>query len=214
MCIWYYTVMRRLTTGIRSEQSVVRRLRRRANVTERTCTNLETWHCFGLLMDESPFLSKIGRLHPYWRYSLASNFPLQSVYLEFPKILNTVVYAVHRWPKCRYGAHDRIWNCILLMKILSQCVKWSTICICGQSSRCLQLVKISCKLLSGWNNHREKIRWDSEQRNLNEFFYRTLKYHLSGMKYLQQWFSTAGLHIFAKFARSPRIWWWWLYEIK
>jgi hypothetical protein len=49
------TVMRCLTTGIRSEKYVVRQFRRRANVTECTNTNLETWHWLGLLMDESPF---------------------------------------------------------------------------------------------------------------------------------------------------------------
>jgi len=35
-----YTVMRRLTTGIRSEKRVVRRFRRCANVIECTYTNL------------------------------------------------------------------------------------------------------------------------------------------------------------------------------
>ena len=49
------TVMRCLTTGIRSEKCVVKRLRHCANVTECTYTNLETWHRLGLLMDESPF---------------------------------------------------------------------------------------------------------------------------------------------------------------
>jgi hypothetical protein len=34
--------MRRLTTGIRSEKCVVRRLRRGANVIERTYTNLDS----------------------------------------------------------------------------------------------------------------------------------------------------------------------------
>jgi len=34
--------MRRLTTGIRSEKCIVRRFRRRANVTECTYTNLES----------------------------------------------------------------------------------------------------------------------------------------------------------------------------
>ena len=34
MCIWYYTVMRRSMTGIRSEKCVVRRFRRPVNVIE------------------------------------------------------------------------------------------------------------------------------------------------------------------------------------
>ena len=38
------TVMRRLTTGIRSEKCFVRRFRRRANVTGCTYTTFETWH--------------------------------------------------------------------------------------------------------------------------------------------------------------------------
>ena len=36
-----YSVMRRLTTGIRSQKCVVRRFRRCAKVTERTYTNLD-----------------------------------------------------------------------------------------------------------------------------------------------------------------------------
>jgi hypothetical protein len=39
---WRRTVMRRLTTGIRSEKCVVRRFRRRKNVIECTYTNLDT----------------------------------------------------------------------------------------------------------------------------------------------------------------------------
>jgi len=38
----YTTVMRRLTTGIRSEKCVVRRFRRCANVIECTYTNLDS----------------------------------------------------------------------------------------------------------------------------------------------------------------------------
>ena len=38
------TVMRRLTTGIRSEKCVVRLVRRYANVVECTYANPETWH--------------------------------------------------------------------------------------------------------------------------------------------------------------------------
>ena len=37
-----YTVMRRLTTGIRSEKCVVRQFRRRANVIDCTYTNLDS----------------------------------------------------------------------------------------------------------------------------------------------------------------------------
>ena len=37
-----YTVMRRLTTGIRTEKRVVRRFRRCANVIECTYTNLDS----------------------------------------------------------------------------------------------------------------------------------------------------------------------------
>jgi hypothetical protein len=48
---------------------------------------------------------RIGRIHPYWRFVLASNFPPQSAYLGFPKILTTVVYAVRRWLKRHYAAH-------------------------------------------------------------------------------------------------------------
>ena len=51
-------------------------------------------------------VSRIGSFHPYWRYALASNFPPQSAYLEFPKISITVVYAVRRWPKRRYAGHE------------------------------------------------------------------------------------------------------------
>ena len=101
--------MRRLSTGIRSEKRVVRRFRRCANVIKCTDTNLETWHWLGLLMDESLFghpFSELGRFHPHWKFALASNFPSQSSYLDFPKILNTVVYAVRRWPKRRYAEHD------------------------------------------------------------------------------------------------------------
>jgi hypothetical protein len=143
MCIWHYTVMRRLTMGICSEKCIVRHFCHHANVIECTYTNLETWYWLGLLMDEKSFqtsFSTIGRFHPHWRFTLAGNFPPQSAYLEFPKILNTVVYAVRRWPKRHYAARDRTWNCMLLMKTLSQCVKWrSILCICRQSSRCLQL---------------------------------------------------------------------------
>ena len=48
----------------------------------------------------------IGRFHSNWKFAIASNFPPQSAYLGFPKILTTVVYAVRRWPKHRYAAHD------------------------------------------------------------------------------------------------------------
>jgi hypothetical protein len=49
--------------------------------------------------------SRRGRFQPYWRFVLLSNFPPQSAYLEFPKILTTVVYAVRRWTKRHYAAH-------------------------------------------------------------------------------------------------------------
>jgi len=42
MYVQGYTVMRRLTTGIRSEKYVARRLRRCANVTECTYKNLDS----------------------------------------------------------------------------------------------------------------------------------------------------------------------------
>jgi hypothetical protein len=53
-------------------------------------------------------VSRIESFNPYWRIALERNFPPQSAYLEFPKILTTVRYAVDRWPKCHYVAHDYI----------------------------------------------------------------------------------------------------------
>jgi hypothetical protein len=111
----YVLAMFHLTMGIRSEKCVVKWYRRRSNFRECTYTNLETWHWLGFLMDESPIrlsVSRIGRLHPYWRFGLASYFPPQSAYLELQKILTTVVYAVRRWPKRRYAAH----GCSLLLQ--------------------------------------------------------------------------------------------------
>jgi len=103
------------------------------------CNLSLTWPPYGFESFQAS-ISKIERFHPYWRFALASNFPPKSAYLDFLKILNTVVYVVCHRPKRRYVAHDRTWNCKLLMKTLSQCVKWGTILrICGQSSRYLQL---------------------------------------------------------------------------
>ena len=110
-----FTVMRRLTTWIRSEKRVVRRFCRCANVMECTYTNFEIWHkLWNLALTWPPYgwksfqasVSTIVRSHPYWRFALVSNFSPQSAYLEFPKILITVVYAARRWPKSRYAAHD------------------------------------------------------------------------------------------------------------
>jgi hypothetical protein len=42
LCCRLFTVMRRLTTGIRSEKCVVRRFRRCANVIECTHTNVDS----------------------------------------------------------------------------------------------------------------------------------------------------------------------------
>jgi hypothetical protein len=67
-----------------------------------TYTNHATWHWSGLLMGESPFRHLFPEwFHSYWRFTLVRNFPPQLAYLEFPKILTTVVYAVRRWPKHR-----------------------------------------------------------------------------------------------------------------
>ena len=52
-------------------------------------------------------IPRIGRYHPNWRFPLASNFSPQSAYLDFPKILATVIYVFRRNPK-RYVAHDCI----------------------------------------------------------------------------------------------------------
>jgi hypothetical protein len=57
-----FGIMRRLTTGIRSEKRVVSRFRRCPNVIECTYTNFETWYWLGLLMDERP------SRHPFPQY--------------------------------------------------------------------------------------------------------------------------------------------------
>ena len=56
------------------------------------CNLALTWPPYG---SESflASISRIGRFNPYQIFALASNFPPQSAYLEFPKILTTVVYA-------------------------------------------------------------------------------------------------------------------------
>jgi hypothetical protein len=101
------TVVCHLTTGIRSEKRVVRRFCR-ANVivySHKPWNLALTWLPYGwnfLLAS----ISRICRFHPYWRFVLASNFPPQSAYLEFLKILTTVVYVVRCWPERRYAAHD------------------------------------------------------------------------------------------------------------
>ena len=51
-------------------------------------------------------VSRIWRFHPYWTFTLASNFPPQSAYLEFLKIVTIVVYVIRCWPECRCAAHD------------------------------------------------------------------------------------------------------------
>jgi len=123
------------------------------------------------------------------------------------KILNTVVYAVRHWLKRRYAAHDRTWNCILLMKTLSQCVKWRLIlCICRKSSRCRQLQSKHPATIVG----RKSGKILNNETWMNSFI-ESLNYHLSDIKYLQQWFSTVGLHSFGKFVMSLRIW---SYKIK
>jgi len=61
-----------------------------------------TWPPYGWKSSRTS-VSRIGRFHPYRRFALASNFPPQSAYLEFSKILTTVVYVV----RC-YAAHDCI----------------------------------------------------------------------------------------------------------
>jgi hypothetical protein len=53
------TDMSRLTTGIRSEQCVVRRFRRRANVTECTYTNLDSTH-LGYMVQHVTVLNTVG----------------------------------------------------------------------------------------------------------------------------------------------------------
>jgi hypothetical protein len=100
--------MRRLTTGIRSQKCVVRRFRPSANVIMYLC---KPWN---LALTRPPYgwksfqtaVSRIRRYHPFWKFALASNFPPQSAYLDFPKFLTTVVYAVCRWPKRRYAESD------------------------------------------------------------------------------------------------------------
>ena len=106
------SVMRHLTTGIRTEECVVRRFRRCANVIECLTQTLKPGNDLASLWMKllSGIVSRTGRFHPYWRFNLASNFPSHSAYLEFPKILTTVVYAVRRWPKRRYAAHDYFDN--------------------------------------------------------------------------------------------------------
>ena len=121
MCGWLVithrtTVTHCLTTVIRSEKWVVRRFNHCANVIECTYTNIETWHWLGLVTDESPFR------HPYWRFALASNFPPQSAYLEFPKSLPLLIEsrsAAHecniKFPICSYcrtycAAHTHYWK--------------------------------------------------------------------------------------------------------
>ena len=101
------TVVRCLTTGIRSEKWVVMRFRRCANVTVylhkpwnvALTWPLNVWKFF------QASVSRRGRFQPYWRFAMVSNFPPQSAYLEFPKILTIVVYAVRRWTKHLYAAH-------------------------------------------------------------------------------------------------------------
>jgi len=98
-----------LTMGIRSEKCAVRWFHFCVNVLECTYTNFENWHWLGHLTDKSPFRGPFPerRFHPYWRFGLAGNFPPHSVYLDFLKILTTIIYAVRHWPKCHYAAHDR-----------------------------------------------------------------------------------------------------------
>jgi hypothetical protein len=65
-------------------------------------------------------ISRIGRFHRYWIFALASNFPPQSAYLEFPKFLTTVVYAVQRL-KRHYVAH----NCNYVIWDVTPCsISW------------------------------------------------------------------------------------------
>ena len=101
-----FTVMRFLTTGICSEKCVVMRFCHCANIIGSTLYkswNLAwTWPPYGWKSFQASF-SRIGRFHPNWRCALASNFPPQSAYLEFPEILTTIIYAVRHWP------HDCFW---------------------------------------------------------------------------------------------------------
>jgi hypothetical protein len=68
-----------------------------------------TWPPYGWKSFQAS-VSGTGRFHPYWKFGLASNFPPRSAYLEFPKILTTITYAVCRWSKHRYVVHDCIFN--------------------------------------------------------------------------------------------------------
>jgi hypothetical protein len=75
-----------------------------------------TWPPYGWTSYQAS-ISRIGRFHPHRKFALASNFPSQSAYLEFPNILTTIIRVVRHWPKCHYAAHD--YSITLLQEVWS-----------------------------------------------------------------------------------------------
>jgi hypothetical protein len=117
-------VMRRLTTGIRSEKRVFRQFRCHANIINVLTQTLKPgidlasfWMKFLSVIRFQ--LREVSSILKIWRFALASNFPPQSAYLEFPKIQTTIAYAVRRWPERRYAVQDCVWwfMCVIAQRL-------------------------------------------------------------------------------------------------
>jgi hypothetical protein len=141
--------MHRLTTEIHFEKCVIRWFHHHANVTE--CTLHKPWN---LAFTWPPYrwksfetsVSRIERFHPYWRFALASHFPPQSAYLEFPKILTTIIYTVRQRLKRCYAAHDCIHLAQSVWWIRNTVDHTRTLCWCIFNVRLLQNEHNICAL--------------------------------------------------------------------